>query len=85
MAKSDANPMDRASAAPGAWRQPSGRVNPAAPPAVTSWSVCRVHGAYGDAPPDPAHPNWRSRNAIELRPQINELVKKCRDRLFNPE
>lgn len=28
-------------------------------PAVRGWSVCRVHGAGGGAPPGKEHPNYR--------------------------
>lgn len=83
--KSDANPMDRANAAPrcGATSKRSGK--PCRAPAVTGWAVCRLHGAGGGQRPGKAHPNYqhgeRSREAVALRAQIRNLVKASRDLL----
>ena len=86
MAQSDAtNPMDRANAAPRCRATAKRTGKPCRAPAVTGWSVCRVHGAYGGAPPGPAHQNWRhgerSREAVELRALVNKLVRESRDHL----
>lgn len=81
-AKSDANPMDRANAAPrcGATSKRSGKQCRA--PAVTGWAVCRLHGAGGGQRPGKAHPNYRhgarSREAVALRALGIHLVKEAR-------
>lgn len=40
-------------------------------PAVTGWTVCRVHGARGGAPQGPANGNWkhggRSKDVADIR------------------
>lgn len=52
-------------------------------PALTGWSVCRFHGAGGGHPAGKAHPAWkhgmRSREWIEMRRLVNELVREARE------
>lgn len=83
MGKGDANPMDRANAAPRCRATAKRTGQPCRAPAVTGWRVCRVHGAGGGQKPGPAHPNWRhgerTRDAVALRAQVNQLVREWRD------
>ena len=85
MSQGNSNPMSRAQVAPrcSATSKRSGK--PCRAPAVTGWTVCRLHGAGGGQRPGKAHPNYRhgerSREAVELRAQINRLVRECRDHL----
>lgn len=48
-------------------------------PAVTGWSVCRMHGARGGAPSGPANGMWRhgerSVEAQRVRKEVGALVK----------
>lgn len=50
-------------------------------PAVTDWTVCRVHGARGGAPKGPANGNWkhggRSREVTETRRIGSELSRQA--------
>lgn len=52
-------------------------------PAVRGWRVCRVHGAGGGQPAGKAHPAWkdgmRSREWVEMRRAVNELVREARE------
>lgn len=85
MGKSDANPMDRANAAPRCCATAKRTGQACRAPAVTGWNVCRVHGAGGGQPPGSAHPNYRhgerTREAVTLRAEVNRLVKESRDLL----
>ena len=89
MGKDDANPMDRANAAPRCHATAKRTGQPCRAPAVTGWRVCRVHGAGGGQPSGPAHPNWRhgerSGEAVTSRAQIGALLRECRDHLPNLE
>lgn len=85
MGNGDANLMHRANAAPrcGATSKRSGK--PCRAPAVTGWTVCRLHGAGGGQRPGKAHPNYRhgdrSREAVASRAFANKLVKEARNLL----
>ena len=52
-------------------------------PAVTGWSVCRMHGAGGGHPAGKAHPSWkhgmRAQAWLSERRMINELVRDARE------
>ena len=56
---------------------------PCSGPAVTGWRVCRLHGAGGGQPAGKAHPSWRhgmrSREWIEARREINDLMREARE------
>ena len=58
---------------------------PCGSPAVTGWSVCRMHGAGGGAPAGKRNGNYRhgSRTieAMALRAGIRELVRESRELL----
>ncbi|WP_176562667.1 hypothetical protein [Paracoccus liaowanqingii] len=86
MGKGDANPIDRANAAPRCTATAKRTGKPCLAPAVTGWRVCRVHGAGGGQKPGPAHPNFRhgerSHGAVALRAQVDRLVKQCRASLL---
>ncbi len=51
-------------------------------PAVKGWTVCYYHGAGGGHPAGREHPSWkhgmRSREWLEERRELNELVRKTR-------
>ena len=51
-------------------------------PAVTGWSVCRMHGAGGGAPIGKANGQWRhggrSLDQTESRRLIADLMRKAR-------
>lgn len=85
MGKGDANPINRANAAPRCHAKAKRTGQPCRAPAVTGWRVCRVHGAGGGQKPGPAHPNWRhgerSHEATVLRAEVNWLVRESRDLL----
>ena len=78
--KSDANPMQRAHAAPRctALSKRSGLL--CKNPAVRGWRVCRMHGAGGGHGPGKANPAYkhgiRSREWVELRRTISFLSEK---------
>ena len=48
-------------------------------PSKQGWTVCRLHGAGGGAPPGKAHPNYkyglRSKAFTEQRKRINQLIR----------
>lgn len=81
--KVDANPIDRANAAPRCHATAKRTGQPCRAPAVTGWRVCRVHGAGGGQPPGPAHPNWRhggrTKDAAALRAIVAELARESRE------
>ena len=78
----DDNPMRKAHAAPRCAAHSKRTGEPCNGPAVTGWRVCRLHGAGGGHPPGSAHPSWRhgmrSREWIEARREINELIRETR-------
>ena len=59
MKKGDANPMQRAHAAPRCDARSKRTGQPCRNPAVKGWNVCRMHGARGGAPRGEAHGNYR--------------------------
>lgn len=83
MIEDDANPMHKAHAAPRCSARCKRTGAPCQGPAVTGWRVCRLHGAGGGHPAGKAHPSWRhglrSREWIEARHQINELIREARE------
>ena len=48
-------------------------------PSMQGWSVCRLHGAGGGAPPGKAHPNYkhglRTKEFTERRKRINQMIR----------
>ena len=52
-------------------------------PSKQGWTVCRLHGAGGGAPPGQAHPNYkhglRSKAFVEQRKTINQLIRDLND------
>ena len=77
--KNDANPMQRAHAAPRCTASSKRSGLPCRNPAVRGWRVCRMHGAGGGASPGKAHPNYkhgmRTKEWTEMRKLVNELVR----------
>ena len=51
-------------------------------PAVSGWSVCRMHGAGGGAPPGKRNGNYRhggrTIETMALRAEIHDLVRESR-------
>ncbi len=83
--KSDANPMQRAHAAPRCSAHSKRTGLPCKAPAVRGWSVCRMHGARGGAPRGKAHGNWRHGNREDsadiARKEVSRLVRWARKKL----
>ena len=56
---------------------------PCEAPAVTGWSVCRMHGAGGGAPSGKRNGNYRhggrTKETMALMAQIRDLVREARD------
>lgn len=81
--KHDVNPLDLANAAPRCWAHSKRTGQPCQAPAVTGWTVCRMHGAGGGHAAGPSHPRWvhgmRSRGAMDMRRLVNELVRETRE------
>lgn len=81
--KVDANPMQRAHAAPRCTARSKRTGLPCRAPAVRGWKVCRMHGAGGGHKAGPQHPAWRhgmrSQAWIETMAEINELVREARE------
>jgi hypothetical protein len=79
----DENPMSSAHKAPRCTARAKSTGKPCKGPAVTGWRVCRVHGAGGGHSPGKDHPSWRhgmrSREWIETRAEINNLVREARE------
>ena len=77
--KHDANPMQKAHAAPRctAHSKRSGLL--CKNPAVRGWTVCRMHGArggHGEGKSNPAYRHgMRSREWVEVRKEINEIAR----------
>ena len=61
----------------------SGTGLPCGSPAVTDWSVCRMHGAGGGAPRGKLNGNYkhggRTIEALALRAEIRDLVRESRE------
>jgi hypothetical protein len=86
MMESDANPIDptqRLRDAPRCHATAKSTGERCRCPAVRGWRVCRVHGAGGGQPAGKAHPSWkhgmRSREWVEMRRSVNEMVREARD------
>jgi hypothetical protein len=81
--KDDDNHMSKAHAAPRCTAQSRRTGLRCQGPAVAGWTVCRFHGARGGHPAGPDHPSWkhgmRSREWIEERRMLNELVREARE------
>ena len=56
---------------------------PCGSPAVTGWSVCRMHGAGGGAPSGTRNGNYRhggrTKEAIAERAYLRELIRQARE------
>jgi hypothetical protein len=56
---------------------------PCGSPAVSGWSVCRMHGAHGGAPPGKRNGNYRhggrTIEAMALRAEIRDLMRESRE------
>ena len=80
--KDDDNLMSAANAAPRCTARSKRTGERCEGPAVTGWRVCRFHGAGGGHPAGREHPSWkhgmRSREWLEERRELNELVRKTR-------
>ncbi len=78
--KSDANPMQRAHAAPRCTAHTKRAGILCKNPAVRGWPVCRMHGAGGGHGPGRANPAYkhgmRSREWVEMRKEIGEMGKE---------
>ena len=81
--KSDANPIHKAHAAPRCTATSKRSGQPCKAPAVKGWNVCRMHGAGGGHGAGKANPAYkhgvRSREYVEMRKAINDLVRSERD------
>ena len=79
MKKSDANPMQRAHAAPRCTARSKRSGLLCKNPAVKGWRVCRMHGAGGGHGAGEANPAYRhgmrSQEWVELRKEIGEMGK----------
>lgn len=77
MKKNDANPMQRAHAAPRCTARSKRSGERCKNPAVKGWRVCRMHGAGGGHGPGKVNPAYkhgmRSREWVELRKEIGEM------------
>lgn len=80
--KDDDNPMSKAHAAPRCTATSKRTGVRCKGPAVRGWRVCRFHGAGGGHGPGKANPAYRhgmrTREAVELRKAINDLVRMGR-------
>lgn len=58
---------------------------PCGSPAVSGWSVCRMHGAGGGAPPGKLNGNYkhggRTIETMALRAEIRDLVRESQELL----
>ena len=79
MVKSDANPMQRAHAAPRCSAQSKRSGQPCKAPAVRGWRVCRMHragGGHGAGEANPAYRHGtRALEWVEIRKEIGELSR----------
>ena len=84
--KPDDNPMSpaqRLQDAPRCHAVAKSTGQPCKAPAVSGWTVCRVHGARGGHSGGSAHPSWkhgmRSQEWIVERRQMSELVREAQE------
>ncbi len=81
--KDATNPMERAHAAPRCTAKSKRTGLPCKNPAVSGWTVCRMHGARGGHGSGKANPAYkhgmRSREAQELRKAVNEHLRLARE------
>ena len=81
--ESNANPMQRAHAAPRCAARSKRTGLPCRGPAVRGWRVCRMHGAGGGAPRGQAHGAWkhggRSGDTVLMRRLTAELRRMTRE------
>ena len=81
--KDDDNPMSKAHAAPRCTARSRRTEVRCQGPAVTGWTVCRFHGAGGGHSAGRDHPSWkhgmRSRQWVEERRMLNELIREARE------
>lgn len=85
--KSDVNPMSpalqTANSAPRCRARSKRTGEQCKGPAVSSWQVCRFHGAGGGHKAGPTHPSWkhglRSQEAVRTRKLIGELIRETRE------
>ena len=80
--KNDANPIDptqRLRDAPRCNATAKSTGKRCRNPSKQGWTVCRLHGAGGGAPPGKAHPNYkhglRSKEFTEQRKRINQMIR----------
>ena len=82
-AKTDANPMHKAHAAPRCRAQSKRTGLLCKAPAVRGWRVCRMHGARGGAPRGKAHGQYRhggrSIEAMRAVRLVNALARVARE------
>jgi hypothetical protein len=80
---SDDNPMGAANEAPRCTAKSKRTGNRCNGPAVTGWTVCRMHGAGGGAPSGPRHGMWkhggRSLDTLAMRNLGAELARLSRE------
>ena len=81
--KSDVNPLHKAHAAPRCTATSKRSRQPCKAAAVKGWNVCRMHGAGGGHGAGKANPAYkhgiRSREYVEMRKTINDLVRRERE------
>lgn len=81
--KHASNPMHKAHAAPRCTAKSKRTGLPCKNPAVKGWTVFRMHGAGGGHGPGKANPAYkhgmRTREAQEMRKDINDLVRLARE------
>ena len=81
--KSDANPKDptrRLREAPRCTATAKSTRQRCHNPSKRGWTVCRLHGAGGGAPPGNAHPNYKHGMRSQEMLAIRKLVKLLRPR-----
>ena len=82
MTKGDANPMQRAHAAPRCTARSKRTGAPCGNPAVRGRRVCRMHGAGGGHATGEDHPAWRhgerSAEAVARRCLVNDALRGAR-------
>ncbi len=81
--KVDANPMSKAHAAPRCTATSKRAGVGCKGPAVRGWRACRFHGASGGHGTGKTNPAFRhgmrSRESVDMRLAINELVRQARE------